>query len=257
MLTIAFVLLAIASCGARPFNITDLIIPHIIPPGQDEVEIECRYDANFTLLNWFKGNTEFFRYKPGSAPSTRSFPVLGVGRIELIHCGPTACRLKLGALTEEATGIYKCDIEKEIPPYQYESRTGYMEVHGHKHRKPLLEGLAEEFGEDDEMQAYCRGAPGAEIRWYINGQEVEELRGSPTFSRKSSRLIFQGIPPIVTVQCAEYRFGKLTGSNQGKAKWKEMHNEDTPEEQRNGVKMFLSSTICIPVYSLLYRLLSY
>ncbi|CAF4904653.1 unnamed protein product [Pieris macdunnoughi] len=240
MLAIAFVLFASVLVESRPFNITDLIIPHIVPPGQDEIEIECRYDANFTLLNWFKGNTEFFRYKPGAAPSTRSFPILGVGRIELVHCGPTACRLRLGALTEEATGIYKCDIEKEVPPYQFESRTGYMEVHGHKHRKPVLEGLAEEFGEDDDMQAYCRGAPGAEIRWYINGQEMEQMRGSLAFKKKSSRLHFLGIPPTVTIQCAEYRFGKLSGSNQGKARWKEMHNEETPQEQRNGAAALYS-----------------
>ncbi|VVD01080.1 uncharacterized protein LOC126973013 [Leptidea sinapis] len=228
------ILLMAGLVSARQFNITDFIIPQVVPPGQEEIEIECRYDANFTLLSWFKGPIEFFRYKPGAAPSTRSFPILGVGRIELIACGPTACRLKLGALTEEATGLYRCDIERDVPPYQFESRTGLLEVHGHKHRRPSLEGLADVFGEEDDMKAYCRGAQDAEIRWYINGREVDDARGSPTLKRKSSRLIFVGIPPTVTVQCAEYRYGKLSGSNQEKARWKEMTNDvQQPEEQRN------------------------
>lgn len=209
-------------------------MPEIVSPGQETVEIECRYDANFTLLNWFKGPNEFFRYKPGPAPSTRSFPILGVGRVELVACGPTACRLKLGALTEEATGLYRCDIERDVAPYRFATRTAYMEVHGHEHRKPLLEGLAEEFGEDDEMQAYCRAAPDTEIRWYLNGRELEEMRGSTTLKRKSSRLIFSGIPPVVTVQCAEFKFGKLYGSNEEKAKWKDHNGQDErPQEQRN------------------------
>lgn len=229
-------LLALQAVQARPFNITHFIVPEIVPPGQHEVELECKYDANFTILNWFKGHNEFFRYKPGAAPSTRSFPILGVGQIELITCGPTACRLRLGALTEEASGLYRCDIEHETPPYKYETRKAYMQVHGHIHRKPLLEGLAEQYGEGDDMQAYCRGAPDAELRWYINGREIEEMRGSATLKQKSSRLLFLGVPPMVTVQCAEFRHGKLTGSKDAKARWNELgqiRGDERAQEHRN------------------------
>lgn len=234
---LVFVLLLLARVSrARTFNITHLIVPEVVAPGVTDVEIECRYDANFTLLNWFKGPNEFFRYKPGAAPSTRSFPILGVGRVELIACGPATCRLRLGALTEEATGLYRCDIERDVPPYKFETRTAYMEVHGHEHRRPLLEGLAEEYGDEDEIQAYCRGAPDAEIRWYINGHEIEETRGSLSLKRQSSRLIFQGIPPMVTVQCAEFRYGKLSGSKEMKARWRDPANsqkDERAQEQRN------------------------
>ncbi|CAG4966632.1 unnamed protein product [Parnassius apollo] len=235
MLVLALLFIA-TGVSSRPFNITHLIVPEVVPPGQAEVEIECRYDANFTILNWFKGPNEFFRYKPGAAPSTRSFPILGVGRVELVTCGPTACRLKLGSLTEEATGLYRCDIERDIPPYKFETRTAYMEVHGHEHRRPLLEGLADEYGDEEDIQAYCRGAPDAEIRWYINGREMEEMRGSSSLKRRSSRLIYQGVPPMVTVQCAEFRYGKLSGSKEMKARWKDPavnQKDERAQEQRN------------------------
>ncbi|XP_013201091.2 uncharacterized protein LOC106143525 [Amyelois transitella] len=239
MLLVTLLFVVLAETRARNFNITDLIVPEVVPPGQAEVEIECRYDANFTLVNWFKGLNEFFRYKPGAAPSTRSFPIVGVGRVELIHCGPTACRLRLGALTEHATGFYKCDIERDIPPYMYNTRSAYMQVHGHQQRQPILEGLAEEFAENQEMHAYCRGAPDAEIRWYINGREDETMRGSPSLKRNASRLIFSGVPPVVTVQCAELRYGKLTGSKEMKAKWKDHGTKDErPQEQRNEAGTF-------------------
>ncbi|XP_026330605.1 uncharacterized protein LOC113238098 [Hyposmocoma kahamanoa] len=236
MLSLGIFLFILSVEGARPFNITQLIVPQVVPSNQDEVEIECRYDANFTILNWFKGPNEFFRYKPGAAPSTRSFPILGVGRVEMLACGPTVCRLRLGSLTEEATGLYRCDIERDIPPYEFKTLSAYMQVHGHEHRRPLLEGLAEEYGDGDEIQAYCRGAPDSEIRWYINGYEMEDMRGSLKLKRKSSRFIFLGIPPMVTVQCAEFRFGKLSGSKEAKARWKDMSNKDeSAQEQRNSV----------------------
>ncbi|XP_063621768.1 uncharacterized protein LOC134793992 [Cydia splendana] len=234
MLTLALAMLTIAAAEAQPFNITHFIVPHDVPPGQDEVIIECRYDANFTMLSWFKGPTEFFRYKPGKTPSTMSFPILGVGKVDLVSCGPTACSLKLGALTEDASGLYRCDIERSSPPYLFETRSSYMEVHGHKHKRPLMEGLAEEFGEGDEILAYCRGARDSEFRWYINGREVEEMKGSQTLRKTSSRLIFSGVPPTVTVQCAEFRHGKLLGSKEVKARWrKSIQKDQKPLEQRN------------------------
>ncbi|KAI5631037.1 hypothetical protein NE865_16252 [Phthorimaea operculella] len=238
MLALLTIILAYAAPGLaayeRPFNITELIVPKTVPPDQSEVEIECRYDANFTLLNWFKGPNEFFRYRPGTAPSTRTFPILGVGKIEMVACGPTACRLRLGALTEDASGLYRCDIERDTPPYKFEARSAQMHVHGHQTRRPVIEGLADEFGEEEEMHAYCRGAPESEIRWYINSREVEEMRGSPTFTKNASRLFFMGIPPTITVQCAELRFGKLSGSKEAKAYWKIRGDKDErPQEQRN------------------------
>lgn len=235
-------LLTLACARASDFNITSLIVPPVVSASQTDAEIECQYVANFTLLNWFKGPNEFFRYKPGVTPSTRSFPILGVGRIELISCGPLACRLRLGALTEEASGLYRCDIERDVPPYKFGSRTAYMQVHGHEHRRPLLEGLAEEYGDEDEMQAHCRGAAGSELRWYINGREMEEMRGSAMMRRKSSRLFFQGVPPTVTVQCAEFRFGKLSGSKEVKARWKVLSSRDErAQEVRNAARTVVQS----------------
>lgn len=254
MLTL-LLLFSVTSARASSFNVTALLVPPVVTPTQTDVEIECRYDANFTLLNWFKGPNEFFRYQPGLTPSTKSFPILGVGRIELIHCGPSACRLRLGALTEEASGLYKCDIERDVPPYKFASRQAYMEVHGHEHRRPLLEGLAEEYDEDDDIQAHCRGAAGSELRWYINGREMEEMRGSAVLRRKSSRLIFQGVPPTVTVQCAEFRYGKLSGSKEMKARWKELRiRDETPQEVRSlATKVGLGCWLQVLVWVCLFK----
>ncbi|XP_028044158.1 uncharacterized protein LOC114253471 [Bombyx mandarina] len=244
MLTLALLLIAVSAANSRPFNITYLMVPEVVWPGQDEVDIECRYDANFTILNWFKGSTEFFRYKPGAAPSTRSFPILGVGRIQLVACGPTACRLKLGGLSEEASGLYRCDIERDAPPHLFESRKAYMQVHGHEHRKPLLEGLAEEYAEGELIQAYCRAAPDSEIRWYINGHEMEDTRGKATLKKNSSRFDFVGLPPTMTMQCAEFRYGRLLGSKEFSARLKEVAHikrEEREKEKSNGVSLTSSN----------------
>lgn len=212
--------LALLLATAHAFKITSFHVPSHVNWDMASVEIECSYEGNFTILNWFKGPTEFFRYKPASTPSTRSFPILGVGTIDLISCGPNECRLRLGKLTEEASGLYRCDLELDKPPYKFETRTGYMNVYRQQRRKPVVEGLAEEYDEGDEIQAYCRSVTHPEIRWYVNGQEVKELRGSATFKMDSKRINSQITLPTVTVQCAEMLDGKLLGSNEVQAKWK-------------------------------------
>ncbi|GBP80809.1 hypothetical protein EVAR_47295_1 [Eumeta japonica] len=239
MLPPSLVTLCLTACvfasafAERTFNITELIIPQVVPSSVTEIEIECRYDADFTILTWFKGPSEFLRYKPATVPSIQSFPVLGIGRIDVIHCGPTACRLRLGALTEEAGGLYRCDLERERPPHKFVTRTANMIVHSKEHRRPRLEGMAEEYEEGDEILAYCRGAPGSEMRWYVNAREMMEARGSDTFRRRSSRLIFLGIPPTVTIQCAEFRDGNLLGSVEVKARWKDVAFKMIAQQQGN------------------------
>nr|XP_021187993.2 uncharacterized protein LOC110374565 [Helicoverpa armigera] len=222
MLVLALLLAACAHAHARNFNITYLDVPPIVSPGTMEVVLECRYDGNFTILSWFKGAHEFFRYRPGAAPSTRSFPILGVGTVEMLMCGPVACQLRLGALTEDATGVYRCDIERDVPPYKFATRTAYMDVTGHEHRKPLIEGLAKEYKEGEMIQAYCKGGPDSELRWYVNGYEMDKLRGSPHFKLESGRHLFIGIPPRVTIQCAEFRYGTIYSSRETNALWNEV-----------------------------------
>lgn len=214
----ALLLLAHVLTAARAFKITNFHVPVYVPADQTSVDIWCSYDANFTILNWFKGPIEFFRYKPTSVPSTRSFPILGVGTIDLISCGPTECRLRLGHLTEEASGLYRCDLELDKPPYKFETRTGYMRVASRQRRKPVVEGLAGEFYDDEEIQAYCRAENNAEIRWYVNGKEIMEQRGNRTL--KVDGKVINSTEPTVTVQCAEYIDGKLIGSKDAQARWK-------------------------------------
>ncbi|KAJ8733030.1 hypothetical protein PYW07_015629 [Mythimna separata] len=256
MLAITLLLAACAAARARVFNITYLDVPEVVRPGQEEVEIECRYDANFTLLSWFKGSHEFFRYKPGAAPSTRSFPIPGIGTVEMSFCGPVACMLKLGALTEEATGLYRCDIERDVPPYRFATMTAHMEVQGHDHRQPLLEGVAAEYKEGDMIEAYCRAAPDSELRWYINGQEYEEFRNSPHFKKRCTRFMFMGVPLTMLLQCAEFRYGHIYGSVAKKADWFEigdLRKRPKQNEVENGSSVItgtiglLSTLLCFLV----------
>lgn len=226
MLVFAMLLAACAGVRARVFNVTYLDVPKVVAPGQQEVEVECRYDGNFTLLSWFKGPNEFFRYRPGAAPTTHSYPILGIGRVEMLACGPVACVLKLGSLTDDATGLYRCDIERDVPPYRFASMTAHMEVQGHEHRKPLLEGLADEYKDGDLIQVHCRGVggPDSELRWYINGEEMKEFRNSTNLKMKSGRYLFIGVPRTTVVQCAEFQYGKIYGSREAKAKWNDIGN---------------------------------
>lgn len=248
-------LLALTTCvrASSSFNITELIIPDVVPEDQTQVEIECRYDADFTLLNWFKGPIEFLRYEPGHIPSIKTFEILGVGKIEVLTCNMVACRVRLSSITEEASGLYTCDIEQQRSPYKFASRKANMVVKSKDHRRPLLEGMSAEYRQGEQIQAYCRGAKGSNFHWYINGEEIEEIRGSPVLNISSSRLLFKGIPPTVTVQCVEFKYDMLLGSTKFQATWKELRSDvDQTQEQSSGCdkSYYLTSSIFVYVTTL-------
>lgn len=206
---------------ATPFSITQVIVPEYVPPGQTVVDIECLSDSNFTTLIWFKGRQEFFKYIASTTIRMCSNIISGIGTVQPLACGPTTCKIRLGQLTDAATGLYTCEIERDVPTYRFDTRTAAMTVQPQNNKTPILEGLAEEYGEDDTIEAFCRAKPETEIRWYVNDHEIKELRGSSTFNRKSTRNMFVGLPPRVKVQCAEYLYGRIRGSKEIEAKLKE------------------------------------
>lgn len=228
------------------FKITSITVPNHVSADQKEVDIICEYDANFTIMSWFKGPKEFYRYRPLHVPSTMSFGTDGVGQIEQVVCGQEKCHLRLGALTPEATGLYRCDIERDVPPYKFETRTAYMQVEGHEPRTPLLTGVAPEYAYGDVIHAFCRGERDTELRWYINGKEMFKLRGSPVLQQQSHRSIFFGYEkPSIVIQCAEMKYGKLIGSNEMKAFWKET---TTPEKnEAHDINKLYFIKVLIPI----------
>lgn len=117
----------------------------------------------------------------------------------------------------------------------------------------MVEGLAEEYSEDDEIQAYCRAEHNSQIRWYVNGKEITELRGSRTFKMNAKRVNSSMSLPTVTVQCAEMVDGKLIGSKDAQAKWKriishldhERENSNLSCSENNSNTTIYSNFICV------------
>lgn len=254
MRTRTLALLALINCvrglrhPARSFNITDFIVPPLVYAGQANVQISCHYSGNFTMLQIFKGTNEIFRFQPSVWPAIRNYPVPGLGSVSTDHCGSSSCHIQLNNLTEQATGLYRCDLEHDTPPYLYTTRSATMTVQATPRRMPFIAGFASEYGEGEDMQAVCRVEPGSMVKWFVNGQIVIPLYGLRTFKYKSTRSNFLGDPPMIKLQCLEETGFTTLGSKIVVALWKERTpcaNTTTKNEESETIK--ISGTDCVTV----------
>lgn len=218
-------LLALISCAGsmrqmRSIIITEFTVPDIVYAGQaDDLQIACHYVGNFTMLQIFKGTEEIFRFKPSAWPAIRGFPVAGIGAIGTNHCGSSECHLQLSNVTEQASGLYRCDLEHDSPPYLYTTRSANITVLPTPKRMPFVDGFASTYSEGEEMQAICRSEPGSMVQWYLNGQIIIPMYGLRTFKQKSTKSLFLGDPPMVKLQCMEERGYTTLGSKTVAAYW--------------------------------------
>lgn len=199
------------------------------------------------MLQIFKGVDEIFRFKPSVWPAIRSFPTAGIGSISTDHCGSSSCHIQLSNVTEQATGLYRCDLEHDSPPYLYTTRSANMIVQMAPQRLPFIDGFGAEYGEGDDMQAICRIEPGSMVRWFVNGQIVMPLYGLRTFKYKSTRSIFLGEPPLVKVQCVEERGFTTLGSKIVAARWIDASSTNTSTNNEVSEPMKITGGDCVTV----------
>ncbi|KOB66694.1 Interferon-related developmental regulator 1, partial [Operophtera brumata] len=240
-------LLALIGCArasrhpTRTFNITDFTVPPLVYAGQADVQISCLYEGNFTMLQFFKGTNEIFRFKPSIWPAIRSYPVPGVGSVSTDHCGSSSCHIQLSNLTERATGLYRCDLEHDTPPHLYTTRSANMTVQAAPRRMPFIDGFASEYGEGEDMQAVCRIEPGSMVKWFVNGHILIPLYGLRTFKYKSTRSMFLGEPPVMKLQCLEERGFTTLGSKIVEARWTERCTNRTTDNEESKMRKLAGS----------------
>ncbi|XP_015913453.1 cell adhesion molecule 2-like [Parasteatoda tepidariorum] len=155
-----------------PLRISMLHIPSPVVTG-DSVHLQCWYElGNETLyaVKWYKNMREFFRYVPGSNPSFKILPQVGV-QVDMSKSDNQSVFLK--NLSMDSHGNYTCQISTDKPHFRCVQKTKELQVVVPPSDGPILMTEKSEYELGDNISILCnsgKSKPAPELKWYINDQ---------------------------------------------------------------------------------------
>nr|XP_045600950.1 uncharacterized protein LOC123759738 [Procambarus clarkii] len=170
----------------RPYDktveITELEVPES-PRAGDDVTLTCRFKLhgnghNLYTVNWWRGKDQFYTYKGTNLDSKHAFTFRG---IQMKEEESTRESVVLKNVSEDTSGVFKCEVMGEGPSFRTAVETKVMnvivpprtvEVHSWADPDPPTYRA----GETIQINCTARGAkPRAHIMWEINGRPVRDL----------------------------------------------------------------------------------
>ncbi|XP_069175530.1 nephrin-like [Procambarus clarkii] len=170
----------------RPYDktveITELEVPES-PRAGDDVTLTCRFKLhgnghNLYTVNWWRGKDQFYTYKGTNLDSKHAFTFRG---IQVKEEESTRESVVLKNVSEDTSGVFKCEVMGEGPSFRTAVKTKVMnvivpprtvEVHSWADPDPPTYRA----GETIQINCTARGAkPRAHIMWEINGRPVRDL----------------------------------------------------------------------------------
>ncbi|XP_071547895.1 uncharacterized protein [Panulirus ornatus] len=166
----------------KSVEITDLVVPKSPRTGED-VSLVCHYrlvgyNHRLYTVNWWRGKDQFYTYKGTGYDQKHAFNFPG---IQVNMEASTDELVVLMDVSEETSGMFKCEVMGEGPSFRTAVETKSMtvivppkqvEIHSWEHRHPATYRA----GETVQLNCTARGAkPRSHLLWEINGREVREL----------------------------------------------------------------------------------
>ncbi|XP_069173533.1 nephrin-like [Procambarus clarkii] len=170
----------------RPYDktveITELEVPES-PRDGDDVTLTCRFKLhgsghNLYTVNWWRGKDQFYTYKGTNYDPKHAFTFRG---IQVKKEESTRESVVLKNVSEDTSGVFKCEVMGEGPSFRTAVETKVMnvivppktvEVHSWANPDPPTYRA----GETIQINCTARGAkPRAHIMWEINGRPVRDL----------------------------------------------------------------------------------
>ncbi|KAK2703637.1 hypothetical protein QYM36_017937, partial [Artemia franciscana] len=149
-----------------------------------DVQLRCYYSlpkendrsGKLYAVNWYKGQLEFYSYKPGRVPPVQLHPWAGL-EIEADGLTPGSVRIK--RITTDAGGVYKCEVLSET--YTMDMVEKNMTVVVAPSGGPIVQTykplgmISPDYRAGDMLRANClllNAKPKAHLAWYINGEKA-------------------------------------------------------------------------------------
>ncbi|XP_069194269.1 uncharacterized protein [Procambarus clarkii] len=189
-------------CQVRPYDktveITELEVPES-PRAGDDVTLTCRFKLhgsghNLYTVNWWRGKDQFYTYKGTNHDSKHAFTFRG---IQVKKEESTRESVVLKNVSEDTSGVFKCEVMGEGPSFRTAVETKVMnvivppktvEVHSWADPDPPTYRA----GETIQINCTARGAkPRAHIMWEINGRPVscDELAAMVVVEQDTSTIV--------------------------------------------------------------------
>lgn len=167
--------------------ISKIKIPPYVIVGQT-VHLYCLFElrngTDLYTLKWFKDGAEFYRSVPrASIRKNRRlvFPMPGV-RVDFENSkiiSPGVHQIALQEVELTTSGHFVCQITMDSPPFEFVEAGGQLTVISLPERFPVISGNKGHhhyaLGDRVSLNCTCYDTfPAANIRWFINGKEVED-----------------------------------------------------------------------------------
>ncbi|KAK8401093.1 hypothetical protein O3P69_002691 [Scylla paramamosain] len=181
----------------KTVQITELLVPRSPRAGRD-VTLSCRFrlggpDHRLYTVNWWRDRDQFYSYKDNNFEPKQAYTFRGI-HVKLEES--TAETVVLEGVTEETSGVFKCEVMGEGPSFRTATDTKRMTVvvppqqlrieYQSRTQLPRYR-----LGQTVYLNCTARGAkPRATLQWEVNGTPVREtsLYRYPDTREKSGRV---------------------------------------------------------------------
>lgn len=184
LLTSAGVGVEAAAAGTftdKTVQITELGVPQTPKAGRN-VTLTCRFrlggpEHHLYTVNWWRGRDQFYTYKGSDYDPKHAYSFRGINVAKEASTEETVVLLNV---SEETSGLFKCEVMGEGPSFRTAVRTKVMTVavpprslviEAPGHPRPLR------YRPGDEVLLNCTAVgarPRAALAWEVNGRQVRK-----------------------------------------------------------------------------------
>ncbi|KAF2348327.1 CD80-like immunoglobulin C2-set [Trinorchestia longiramus] len=143
-----------------------------------KVDLECDYKlhpkASLYSLKWYKEGAQFYQYIPKSPRKHAAYSVPGLRREQVVGGGDGRL-VRLRRVTVAATGLYRCELVAEGPPFHTTQRQGNLTVAVVPTTPPTVTRTRDPHQMDDIITLNCtapKSKPALHLEWRVNGRLV-------------------------------------------------------------------------------------
>ncbi|XP_064093466.1 uncharacterized protein LOC135206140 [Macrobrachium nipponense] len=166
----------------KSVEITELLVPES-PRDGDDVTLTCKFriagiNHRLYTVNWWRGKDQFYTYKGSSQEPKSSFSFKGI-TVKNEESSNESVVLK--SVSEETSGLFKCEVMGEGPTFKTAVLTKSMSVVVPPERVEIRtfaypENALYRAGDTIDLNCTARNAkPRADLTWEINGRKVRDL----------------------------------------------------------------------------------
>ncbi|KAK3862639.1 hypothetical protein Pcinc_031515, partial [Petrolisthes cinctipes] len=184
----------VSAYNQKKVEILKLEVPESPQVGQ-EVTLTCRFKLHghshhLYTVSWWRGKDQFYTYKGTTYDPKHAYSFRG---IQVKTEDSTEESVVLSNVSEETSGVFKCEVMGEGPSFRTAVKTKTMTVIVPPRSVEISPSFPPVYHSGEKIQLNCTASgskPGARINWNINGAPVRptEVQRLPDYEDYRKRV---------------------------------------------------------------------